>query len=217
MAARGIACCSKCGTGLQASAQGSHSAMTLPPWRAISRFQLATNSDSSRSCQCDDGETVRRRVIRVLLALHVRSNLPKRTPRVLHHRPPVAVRLICGKLKCFCARCDCSPISLIDTLHVDVKKSRRRLPKAIPVANHNERIADPNLRRAVGVELTLPSKNLVNETNHLFRLRRDNPRNHRVPVVWPKMFHRRRLSIALRTLFAGRYPFSSFALSRLSV
>src|SRR6266852_303245 len=56
------------------------------------------------------------------------------------------------------------------------------------------RIADPDLGRAVDVELTLPTENLLNETNHLFRLRRDNPGSHCVPVVWQKMFHGRRLS-----------------------
>src|SRR5712672_3232420 len=48
-----------------------------------------------------------------LLALHVRSNLPQVAPRVLHHGPPVAIRLIGRALKCFCSRFDCSPISLI--------------------------------------------------------------------------------------------------------
>jgi hypothetical protein len=44
------------------------------------------------------------------------------------------------------------------------------------------------------LDATLPTENFFNETNHLFRLRRDDPGNHCMPVVWLKMFHRRRPS-----------------------
>jgi hypothetical protein len=69
-----------------------------------------------------------------------------------------------------------------------------RDPGDVSVANHDYRVADPDLRRPIKLELTVPSENLFNEANHLSRLWRDNPGNHRVPVIWLKMFHDRSLS-----------------------
>jgi hypothetical protein len=85
------------------------------------------------------------------ILLRMRSNLPHVAPWVLHHRPSVAIRLIGGKLKCFCSRYDCSLISLFYIFHVDVKKRGRGLPKTITVVDHGPRAHISRFPRHKGV------------------------------------------------------------------
>src|SRR5215472_1497843 len=81
-------------------------------------------------------------------------------------------------------------MGLIHILDVDIKKGLHGFSKTIPVADHDQRIADPDLRRAIDLELAHATENLFNEANQLLGLRSDNPRSHSVPAVWLKAVHR---------------------------
>ena len=88
-------------------------------------------------------------------------------------------------------------MNLIHIRDVYVQEGWHGWTKAIAVADHDQRISDPDLRRATAVEISLTIEDVFYEIDHLSGCRSDNPRSDCVPPVRLKTIHENGLSLVL--------------------
>ncbi|MDR6499555.1 hypothetical protein J2785_002711 [Burkholderia ambifaria] len=80
----------------------------------------------------------------------VRRYLPCVSPRLLHHRAPVAAGHVGWNFERDRIRCNRSPTGRSGILDIDVQKRRHRIAQTVSAANHHDGIADPDFGRQPG-------------------------------------------------------------------
>src|SRR5262249_25689266 len=113
----------------------------------------------------------------------VGRDLPDVPPRISNRRSSVAVRHVSRSLDRFSACGNCSLVGLVRILDIDVEAGRHRLPLAAAVADHDDRIANPHLRRRSGLELAVGAEHDLHKPDKAGDSVGEGSGSHVVPAI----------------------------------
>ena len=107
----------------------------------------------------------------------VGSDLPNVVPGIPNHGAPVAIRHVLRLLEQLGATIQRALKNAVRILHVD-QEERWHRSAVDRRADHDDRVADPNLRRPLRMEAAHGTKDVLDERHESLRIIDGNPRDH---------------------------------------
>src|SRR5262245_64415806 len=111
----------------------------------------------------------------------VRRDLPQIAPCIPYRSAPVPVRQVERVFNRCGARVERASIGRVDVVDVDIKKRRHRFAEA-RFADHDHRVADANLRRAIALDVTSGVERLPQKPDQTSGTLNNEARRNRMPA-----------------------------------